>query len=257
MKHSMNCNGLARILRVAAFPSGALVLLIASAQAPRETGLSGSITGFVGVTGSASVGGSPAAPKPIDMSGDAYCQRVNSAQVLEQSVVADAQGRLADVVIYVKEGAAGTGGSASQDSVVLDQQNCMYTPRTIALRANQTLVIRNSDQTLHNVHVRPSRNREFNLGQPLRGTRSRRTFPLPEVGIAVACDIHGWMHASIAVFDHPYFAVTNNDGSFAIADLPAGDYVIEAWHAALGTQQQRVTVTAGAPAQVSFTFPAR
>jgi hypothetical protein len=257
MKHSMNRNGPVRVVRGVVLPSAALVLLIASARAPREAGLSGSITGFVGVAGSASVSGAVAAPRPIDMSGDAYCQRVNSAPVLDQAVVADAQGRLADVVIYVKEGAAGSGGSAPQDSVVLDQQNCMYTPRTVALLANQALVIRNSDQTLHNVHVRPSRNREFNLGQPLRGTRSRRTFSLPEVGIAVACDIHGWMHASIAVFDHPYFAVTNADGSFSIADLPAGDYVIEAWHATLGTQQQRVTVASGAPAQVSFVFPAR
>jgi hypothetical protein len=211
----------------------------------------------VGVAGTVSLSGSPAASKSIDMSGDAYCQRVNSGPVLERTVVADAQGRLADVVIYVKEGLPRAAAAATQDSVVLDQQGCMYTPNAVAVRTNQPLIIRNSDETLHNVHVRPTRNREFNLGQPMRGTRSRRTFGTAEIGIPVACDIHGWMHASIAVFDHPYFAVTRQDGAFSIADLPAGDYVIEAWHATLGTQQQRVTVTAGAPAQVSFTFAAR
>jgi len=236
--------------------AGAALLVAAAARAPHAR--TGSITGIVDVAGTVSMSGTVVAPTAIDMSGDAYCQRVNSGrQVLERSVVADGQGRLADVVIYVKEGAPRAAAPSAQDSVLLDQQNCMYTPNAVAVRTNQALVIRNSDETLHNVHVKPSRNREFNIGQPLRGTRSRRTFGTPEVGIAVVCDIHGWMHASIAVFDHPWFAITRENGTFTIADLPPGDYVLEAWHATLGTRQQRVTVTAAASAQVSFTFAAR
>jgi hypothetical protein len=125
------------------------------------------------------------------------------------------------------------------------------------MAAGQTLVVRNSDATLHNVHVKGGRNRGFNIGQPVRGLESKRTFAQPEVGIEVACDIHGWMNGAIAVFDHPFFAVTSLDGSFSIPNLPPGEYVLEAWHQTLGTQSQRVTVTANAPATVTFTFPPR
>jgi hypothetical protein len=70
----------------------------------------------------------------------------------------------------------------------------------------------------------------------------------------VTCDIHGWMRGAIAVFDHPFFDVSSQDGSFSIDALPAGDYVIEAWHETLGTREQTVTVTAGGTAEVSFVF---
>jgi hypothetical protein len=62
------------------------------------------------------------------------------------------------------------------------------------------------------------------------------------------------MEGAIAVFDHAYFAVSGNDGSFSIDALPAGTYVIEAWHETLGVQEQSVTVPAGGTAEVSFTF---
>jgi hypothetical protein len=222
----------------------------ASSRAP-----AGSIRGQVGVSGSATLSGAPPAGKAIDMTGDDYCGRVNAGQqVLDRTVVADEQGRLAEVVVYVKEGLARGNHPVPQEPVTLDQQNCMYRPRVLALRANQPFIIRNSDETLHNVHVRAKSNREFNVGQPMKGIQSRRTFSSAEVGIHVACDIHGWMAASIAVFDHPYFAVTGADGSFSIADLPPGQYLIEAWHATLGTQQQRIAVTAGAAAEVRFVF---
>jgi len=85
---------------------------------------------------------------------------------------------------------------------------------------------------------------------------STRSFPQPEVMIPVKCDVHGWMEAYIAVLPHPYFAVTGADGSFTIANLPAGPYVIETWHERYGTQTQNVTVAAQQTAQLSFTYNA-
>ena len=58
------------------------------------------------------------------------------------------------------------------------------------------------------------------------------------------------------MLDHPYFAVTAQDGMFDISTLPPGDYVLEAWHEQLGTQIQNVTVATGQTAEVSFTFTA-
>ena len=72
--------------------------------------------------------------------------------------------------------------------------------------------------------------------------------------IRFKCDVHPWMGAYMGVLDHPFFAVSGADGSFEIDGLPAGDYVIEAWHETLGTQTQSVTVAADGAVGVTFDF---
>jgi hypothetical protein len=64
------------------------------------------------------------------------------------------------------------------------------------------------------------------------------------------------MKAWVGIFDHPFFAVSGDDGSFTISGLPAGTYEIEAWHEnkKLGKQTQKVTVKAGETKTVIFTF---
>ena len=72
--------------------------------------------------------------------------------------------------------------------------------------------------------------------------------------VPLKCDVHPWMQSYIGVVDHPFFAVTGTDGSFSIDGLPAGDYVLEAWHEELGTQTMSVSVSGGAAADASFDF---
>jgi len=237
---------------------GLIALVVVSAgmiaASPDGPPPAGSIRGRVGVAGSVVFAGTAPAGKPVDMGGDVYCTNANvGKQVLARSVVTDSQGRLANVIIYVR-GASGEAPPAPKDAVLLDQQNCFYTPHVVALRVGQPLIIRNSDATLHNVHVHAKTNREFNVGQPIKGLEKRQVFTKAEMGIHVACDIHGWMSGVIAIFDHPWFAVSGDDGSFRIDALPAGDYVLEAWHETLGTREQRVSVGAGATTDVTFTF---
>ena len=52
--------------------------------------------------------------------------------------------------------------------------------------------------------------------------------------IVVKDNIHPWMRAYIGVLDHPFFAVTGDDGMFALGVLPAGDYTVTAWHEVYG-----------------------
>ncbi|MCZ6916612.1 MAG: prealbumin-like fold domain-containing protein [Gemmatimonadetes bacterium] len=70
----------------------------------------------------------------------------------------------------------------------------------------------------------------------------------------VKCDIHGWMSGVLAVFDHPFFAVTGDDGTFSLDGLPPGDYVVEAWHEILGTQVHTVSVTADGMSEIAVAF---
>jgi hypothetical protein len=76
-------------------------------------------------------------------------------------------------------------------------------------------------------------------------------FDKSEAPFKVKCDVHPWMGAFIGVFDHPYFAVTGDDGSYVISGLEPGDYIIEAWHEKLGSQTANVTVGDSA---ANFTF---
>ncbi len=87
-----------------------------------------------------------------------------------------------------------------------------------------------------------------------QGLRTSHTFTEPEVGIPITCDVHRWMGAYAAVFDHPDYAVTGNTGQFSLASLPPGTYEIEAWHEKLGTQAQTVTIGPNESRNVTFTF---
>ena len=206
------------------------------------------------MTGSVSFEGTPPAAELVQMSADDYCVEAHGgASPSVSPIVVGPNGGLAQVAVYIKEGLDAEYETPTEERL-LDQRGCMYEPRVLPLQAGQTLVIRNSDATLHNVHAFAEVNRAFNLGQPLKGLESRKVFNDPEVPIRVACDIHGWMEATVLVLDHPFSDMTGGDGGFSLGSVPPGDYVIEAWHPTLGTRTQRVTVTEGQSATVEFAF---
>jgi hypothetical protein len=97
-------------------------------------------------------------------------------------------------------------------------------------------------------------NREWNHSQGAGDPPLARKFIKPEIMIPVKCNIHSWMHAFIGVLDHPYFAVSGDDGSFEIKNLPPGTYTIGVWQEKLGTQEQQVTVGPLGKAEANFTF---
>ena len=218
----------------------------------------------VGATGTSTVSGmimlegeTPAA-ETIRMNSDPVCVKQATMTDTEYYVVGDGGG-LGNVFVYVKEGLAGSYLKDADDfdedeTVVLDQNGCRYTPHVFGVQVGQTVQIVNSDPTLHNIHATPAVNAEFNTGQPIQGMSMERTFDSVEVMVPFKCDVHGWMNAYVGVLDHPYFATTGSDGAFDIGNLPAGNYVIEAWHEMLGVQTQNVTVGDGATANVAFTF---
>jgi hypothetical protein len=80
------------------------------------------------------------------------------------------------------------------------------------------------------------------------------TFNKPEFMFPVQCDVHPWMKAWIAVMNHPFFAVTGQDGKFEIKNIPAGTYELEAWHDRLRGKTMTVTVTDNSTQKIDFTF---
>jgi plastocyanin len=217
----------------------------ASATAGGAAAGSGSISGKVTFAGTAP------APDKIKTSADPKCHEMHKGG-LERHTVELKDGGLANTLVYVKNAPAGA--TAPTEEVLLDQEGCMYKPSMLAVRAGQPIKIRNSDDTLHNIHPRPTVNAEFNIGQPRKGMETTKTFDKAEVMIPVGCDVHPWMRSYISVLSHPYFAVTKEDGSFEIKNLPAGEYEVEANHPKLKTTTAKVTVKDGDAAKLDLPF---
>jgi hypothetical protein len=137
--------------------------------------------------------------------------------------------------------------------VTLEQKGCQYKPHVIAVRGGQELKVVNSDPTTHNIHPSPNNNRESNQSQPA-GVPLSMTFAREEIAIPVKCNIHPWMRSYIAVFKHPFFAVSGKDGSFEIDNLPAGNYTLTAWHEKLGTSVQKITIGDSETKTIQFAF---
>ena len=204
------------------------------------------------VSGMVMVDGELPAAEEFMMNSDPNC--VTAATNTMSSTYVGSDGHLGNVFVYVREGLGDMTFPTPSEVVTLNQEGCRYIPHVMGIQVGQTLNIVNSDPTLHNIHATPASNQEFNMGQPIQGMQFERTFDTPEIMVPMRCDVHSWMNSYIGVLEHPFFAVTGEDGMFDISTLPPGDYVIEAWHEALGTQTQNVTVTTGGTAEVSFTF---
>ena len=224
----------------------------ASSQAAAPAGGADAGKGSASVSGKVSFAGAAPAAEKIKVSADPYCQKEHK-DGLERKTVDVKDGGVKDVFVYVKSGITGTYPPPT-DSVELDQQGCMYKPHLVALQVGQSLKIKNNDETLHNIHPRPTVNAEFNIGQPRKGMESTKSFDKKEVMIPVGCDVHPWMRAYISVVDHPFFAVTDEDGKFEIKGLPAGEYEIEAVHEKLKSTTGKITVKDGESAKLDLNY---
>ena len=219
----------------------------ASAAAPAAPA-----AGATTITGKVSFEGTAPAPEKIKTSADPKCQQMHP-QGMEKRVIDVTGGGLANAFVWLKSGVTGTYPPPTEP-VLLDQQGCEYHPHIITVRTGESVTIRNSDDTLHNIHPRPAINKEFNIGQARKGMEASRTFDKQEVLIPVGCDVHPWMRSFIAVVDHPFFAVTKPDGTYEIKNVPPGDYEVEVVHEKLKNQSQKVSVKANTPAKADFTF---
>ena len=194
------------------------------------------------------------APKmpPMQMAADPFCASQHPTPAPDEEVVVGPGGELANVIVYVKNAPA---TPAPSTPAVLDQKGCKYIPHVTAVQVGQTIQIKNSDNTLHNVHAMPAINSQFNEGQPVQGMVSKKKFDKVEMTpFRIKCDVHGWMESYMAVLPHSYHSVSQMNGQFSIGNLPPGNYTLVAWHEKYGQQEQQVTVGPKEQKQVTFTF---
>lgn len=199
------------------------------------------------VTGQVSFKGEAPAPAPVDFSSDPVCEGSHADGLSRSTVVVNGRGGLMNVFVSLT-GVPDKRYKAPEQPVTLDQTGCTYVPHVFGMVKKQDIEILNSDDTLHNIHAMPKKNKEFNLAMPMKDMKVTKTFKKDEDAILIKCDVHPWMTTWCFSMEHPYFGVSDADGKVTVntADLPDGDYGVTLWHESLGTAEATVTVAGGA-----------
>jgi hypothetical protein len=183
--------------------------------------------------------GEPPPVENIDVKSDV--ETCGTVKEVHHLILGKEQG-VANAVVTI----IGASGKTEVSSGKIDQINCEFMPHVQVLPVGSTLNITSSDSVLHNSHgLFEDGSTSFNLAVPFAGIEIPQI--LDKMGIIkLRCDAgHTWMSAYIYVTDRPFYALTNENGGFNIANLPPGEYEIEVWHEWLGVHREKVSVKEG------------
>ena len=237
----------------------------------------GTITGKVSY--GAAVPNAKTEPMTKDCAGD----------VPDEHLVIGADKGIRNTIVYLED--IKTDKPYPGENARIDQENCLYKPHAVIVPAGKPLLIFSFDgveeRITHNVrNAQNESNPTFNIAVPffksvtqkeydavlatgdkeafkkVNGKLLKKTFNEPEI-FKLACDMHSWMHAVVAVAAHPYYAITDTSGNFTLNNVPAGTYTLVYWHETLGNSKakqatepmrKQVTVTEDGTVQADVTF---
>jgi plastocyanin len=208
-----------------------LLCLVAWCVAVGDTAWGGTIRGTVRFMGAAFE--QKKLPVTVDHS---VCGKEKDAE----DIVLSPEKGIRNVVVSLQSPPPGATWPVALPRVQMDQQQCVFAPRVVVVPVGGTVEFLNTDRLLHNLHSASTGNPIFNRTQP-RGRTIPIVFKQPEI-IRVTCDLHPWMRAWVVVAEHPFYAVTNDQGEFRLDNVPPGQYTLQFWQESLGTVTQDVTV---------------
>ncbi len=240
--------GLCVLCLFAGCPEQAIVTVkikpVAGAGEPTAGGESTTETaaaGYGNLVGTIKFEGTPRELPPLVPAGDSTLKPEDKAvcaavAVPNESLIVNPNGSgLANAIVFLEKRPGNIKpelAAPPTDKVLFDQKGCRFLPHVLVVQIGQPLFVVSDDSIPHNTHTRPKRNTEFNK---LIAANERAGVPCvykkPEAGpISVVCDLHTWMKAYHFPIDHPYVAVTDQDGKFEIKGLPAGKHSFNIWH---------------------------
>jgi plastocyanin len=219
---------------------GSLVILLAA------------VIGMTALTGTRPVAQEPGALRGrVSIGIPVAAKRATSTYSRSVPTVALApESELRHVVVYLKD-APKTPVQAMHAEI--RQRNENFVPRVVAVTVGSTVDFPNDDPIYHNVFSL-SRTKTFDLGRFPKGKSRGELFDKPGV-VKVFCQIHSHMSATVMVFDHPWFAIPDEQGNFDLPGVPPGNHQITAWHERLGDTTLNVRVEPGHPATIDFVLP--
>ena len=179
------------------------------------------------LTGKVNFQGKSPKKKTLKMDADPVCGSSHKTPPYRESFIINEDGYLKNVIVYLKD--IKYDGEIPKKQAILDQKGCMYAPHVQGMMVGQELLIKNSDATLHNIHGMPTINSEFNFAMPKVVKEKETSFSSVEDPFYIKCDVHPWMKSWVLVQDHPFFAVTDENGNYTIENIPPGTYEVIAW----------------------------
>lgn len=194
-------------------------------------------TGFATLRGKFKlVGQAPSNPN-VNVSRDSEICAPGGAPVQDQVVRVGSDGGLANVLIHLAtkvpsdEWIHPSFAASASDTLEFDQKACVFLTRVVTLRSTQKLKVLNSDPVGHNTNITASGAQSMNVTIPSKGFAIYEPKGVTKDIASVSCSVHPWMKAHLFTQAHPYFAVSHEDGTFEIANMPAGvDIELRVWH---------------------------
>ncbi|HVS17479.1 MAG TPA: plastocyanin/azurin family copper-binding protein, partial [Planctomycetota bacterium] len=148
----------------------------------------------------------------------------------DRSLVLSKDGGIANVVIEIA--VEGQQAKVPEKPIHMDQTKCRFEPHVVVIPAGSTVEFLNSDSVSHNVHTYAKRNDSMNKTIAAGGKETQKYDKTDQ--IEVKCDIHPWMNSHLIVTDAAFYDVTDAEGKFSVAGLPAGTHKVDYWHEKLG-----------------------
>jgi plastocyanin len=150
-------------------------------------------------------------------------------------------------VVYV-EAITGKTFPAPTTVQVMDQKSLLFQPHVMVVQVGSTVEFLNSDKVAHNIFwpaVSGNKKMSHNMGTWPSGEKRGFKFDTPGV-VPLLCNVHPEMSGYIVVSPTPYFALTDAEGNYKIADVPNGSYTVSAWHEGMKVQSKPVSVSGDA-----------
>jgi hypothetical protein len=205
--------------------------LVGDVAASEEAEESSSGSGWATIKGHFIYDGDPPPMPPYQVNKDQATCAAGGQTPLQQYLVVDATSRgIANVAIYPRKVSRVHESAAPlTETFVFDQKECVFLTHVAAVSVDQPIEIKNSDDVGHNTNI--SGQNAFNQTIPSGGSAPFAAKREEAVPAPVSCSIHPWMRAYLLPRKDAYFAVTAPDGSFEIANLPAGEEIeVQVWH---------------------------
>ncbi|MBI3934137.1 MAG: hypothetical protein HY316_05565 [Acidobacteria bacterium] len=181
-------------------------------------------------------------PKPTEIENGTDPEACGTRQSFADLLISPTDRGIQNVIVALADPAPPSAPRPAGVTLTVDNRKCQFAPHVAVLTTGSTVEATNSDPISHTTHLYyGALDRNLALA---RGEKASQFVNRPGM-IIIKCDIHGWMKAYVRVDSHPFHAVSDAAGRFAIRGIPAGSYTLEVWHESLGKQTIPVTVRGG------------